>query len=172
MRAISSFKLEAGISTFWCRARSALRIRASMSATGSVNFIVLLLLGHPFSPPQAENQRWLLTINYSRPWSLVLSRWLFHCATIFDQRPTTNDRGRVLPRRLRNSRNLSPQRQPAETQAANAELAEIRTRTSANLAAVMLARGELGLLHILRFNLALRTVFHSFCCSCHLASSS
>jgi hypothetical protein len=32
--------LEAGISTFWCRARIALRMRASMSATGSVNLIV------------------------------------------------------------------------------------------------------------------------------------
>src|SRR5215470_100342 len=39
MRAISDFRLEAGTSTFWCRARIALRIRASMSATGSVNFI-------------------------------------------------------------------------------------------------------------------------------------
>src|SRR2546428_3982674 len=52
MRAISSFSLEAGTSTFWCRARIALRIRVSMSATGSVNFIALLLLSHPFSPPQ------------------------------------------------------------------------------------------------------------------------
>src|SRR5580765_3948039 len=39
MRAISSFSLEAGTSTFWCRARIALRIRVSISATGSVNFI-------------------------------------------------------------------------------------------------------------------------------------
>src|SRR5450755_3155770 len=40
MRAISTFSLEAGISTFWWRARIALRIRVSMSATGSVKFIV------------------------------------------------------------------------------------------------------------------------------------
>src|SRR5579864_1566650 len=54
MRAISIFNLEAGTSTFWCRARIALRIRASMSATGSLKFIVLLLLGHPFSPLSEE----------------------------------------------------------------------------------------------------------------------
>src|SRR5581483_451616 len=40
MRAISSFNLEAGISTFWCRALIELRMRVSMSATGSVNLIV------------------------------------------------------------------------------------------------------------------------------------
>src|SRR6202030_1554247 len=39
MRAISSFSLEAGISTFWCRALIALRIRVSISATGSVNLM-------------------------------------------------------------------------------------------------------------------------------------
>src|SRR5271169_6350352 len=39
MRAISSFNLEAGISTFWCRALIALRIRVSISATGSVNLM-------------------------------------------------------------------------------------------------------------------------------------
>src|SRR5271170_6918703 len=49
MRAISVFSLEAGISTFWCRAIIALRIRVSMSATGSVNLIVLLLLSRPFA---------------------------------------------------------------------------------------------------------------------------
>src|SRR5712692_4551673 len=49
MRAISSFSLEAGTSTFWCRALIALRMRASMSATGSVNLIALLLLRRPFA---------------------------------------------------------------------------------------------------------------------------
>src|SRR5580704_10873300 len=39
MRAISSFSLEAGISTFWCRALIALRIRVNISATGSVNLM-------------------------------------------------------------------------------------------------------------------------------------
>src|SRR5271154_6086663 len=39
IRAISSFSLEAGISTFWCRALIALRIRVSISATGSVNLM-------------------------------------------------------------------------------------------------------------------------------------
>jgi hypothetical protein len=47
MRAISNLSLEAGISTFWCRAEAALRIRASMSATGSVSLMVFLLLISP-----------------------------------------------------------------------------------------------------------------------------
>ena len=42
--AISCFSLEAGMSTFWWRALMALRTRASMSATGSVKFMFLLLL--------------------------------------------------------------------------------------------------------------------------------
>src|SRR5271165_4781426 len=55
MRAISSFRREAGISTFWCRAWSAFRTRVSMSATGSVNLIVLLLLQPPVrSAPGGE----------------------------------------------------------------------------------------------------------------------
>src|ERR1700748_3617430 len=65
MRAISSFSFEAGTSTFWCRARIALRIRVSMSATGSVNFIVISPQP-PVLSAAAENQRWLyfLTPNY------------------------------------------------------------------------------------------------------------
>src|SRR5260370_18933087 len=70
MRAISSFSLDAGISTRECLAPTALRIRANMSATGSVMLyskslpifdcrfsIVLLQIGNrqlaienPFSP--------------------------------------------------------------------------------------------------------------------------
>src|ERR1700679_2485392 len=39
MRAISVFSLEAGTSSFWWRARIALRMRARKSATGSVRLI-------------------------------------------------------------------------------------------------------------------------------------
>src|SRR6516165_8150309 len=48
MRAISSFSLELGISVRSCSALLALRIRVSMSATGSVSIPVLLpgALGH------------------------------------------------------------------------------------------------------------------------------
>src|ERR1051325_3804094 len=116
MRAISDFSLEEGISTFWCRERIALRIRVSMSATGSVNLIVCFSSTARYLWSQPENCG-----------GSILS----------------------LPGRLRNPRNLTPQRQPAETQAANAELAEERARTSANLAAVVLARGELGFLRVL-----------------------
>jgi len=49
-----------------------------------------------------------------------------------------------LPGRLRNPRNLATQRQAPETQATDAELAQKRARTSADLAAVVPSRGELG----------------------------
>src|SRR6478736_9457711 len=42
MRAISIFSLEAGISAFSCSALLALRMRVSMSATGSVSILGLL----------------------------------------------------------------------------------------------------------------------------------
>src|ERR1700731_3833215 len=74
-----------------------------------------------------------------------------------------------LPRRLRNSGNFATQGQAPETQAAQAELAQISARTSANLAAVVLARRKLRLrsfalarLLKLLFNLG---VFNSFSCS-------
>jgi predicted nucleic acid-binding Zn-ribbon protein len=52
-------------------------------------------------------------------------------------------------------------RKATEAQTAHAELAEERTRTSAKLAAIMLARLELGLAR----------VFNSFCSGCHISSS-
>jgi cytochrome c5 len=51
-------------------------------------------------------------------------------------------------------------RKATEAQAAHAKLSEKRTRASAQLAAVMLAAGELGLARI----------FHSFCSGCHISS--
>src|SRR5215469_13368111 len=137
MRAISSFKRDAGMSTFWCRAWSALRTLVSISATGSVNLIVCFSLSHPFAPPIAENLQRLVPANLlpanftqTRQWQR-LSRFspAYH----------------RLPRRLRNPWNLPTERQLPEAQAANAELAQISARTSAQLATVVLARGKLGL---------------------------
>src|SRR5205823_345767 len=86
MRAISVFRLEAGISTFWCRARIALRIRVSMSATGSVNFIRFASPQPPVLSALAENQRWLLTLHSL----FVVGRSPSpRMAAIFGRRPTT-----------------------------------------------------------------------------------
>src|SRR5690348_7692031 len=120
MRAISTFSLEAGISTFWCRALIALRMRANMSATGSVNLIVCFSSCHPFAPRPAENLQ-------RRTSYFVVGRWYLVAAALADDwRPTT-----FLPGRLRNSGNLSPQRQPAEAKPADAELTQVSARTSA-----------------------------------------
>src|SRR5208337_1360401 len=55
------------------------------------------------------------------------------------QRPASTT---LLPGRLRNPWNLPAQRELAEAQAANTELAQKTARPSAKLAAVVLARGE------------------------------
>src|SRR5258708_3302720 len=114
MRAISTFSREAGTSTFWCRACSALRTLVSISATGSVNLIVCFSSRHPFAPRSAENLQRLIAALLP----LAIDR------TTNDHRPTTD----VLPRRLRDSRNLAAQSQTAEAQAAQAELAQISPR--------------------------------------------
>src|SRR5271165_16049 len=78
-------------------------------------------------------------------------------------------RPHVLPRRLRNSGDLAAQRQPAEAQAAHAELAQVSARTPAQLAAVVPTRGEFRpLLFLVARQLKLLfdlRVFNSFCCS-------
>src|SRR5215469_10231142 len=148
IRAISSFNREAGISTFWCRAWSALRTRVSMSATGSVNLIVCFSLSHPFAPRPAENLQQLVT-SVVRSWSFIVG---LLAVVANDHRPATNDH---LPGRLRNPWNLPAQRQLPEAQTADAELPQISSRTSAQFAAVMLARGELRLSRVL----------NSLCCS-------
>src|SRR5258707_2331193 len=56
------------MSTFWCRAWSALRTLVSISATGSVNLIVCFSSRHPFAPHSAENLQRLARL-------LVVSRW-------------------------------------------------------------------------------------------------
>ena len=73
------------------------------------------------------------------------------------------------PGRLGNPRNLAAKSQSAEAQAADAKLAQVSPRTSAELAAVMPARGKLGLrpfaaARLLKLFLDLR-VLDSFCCS-------
>src|ERR1700688_2366854 len=150
MRAISTFSREAGTSTFWCRACSALRTLVSISATGSVNLIVCFSSRHPFAPRSAENLRRL-----SQPYHLHIA----------GQKPTID----LLPGRLRHAGNFPAQRQPAEAQAAQAEFAQVSARPPANLAAVVPARGKLGSLRLgvprhfkLLFNLR---VFNSFGCS-------
>src|SRR5262249_49436317 len=95
-----------GTSSFWCRAWSALRMRASRSATGSVTPIDCFSFGHPFAPA---------------------------C------RGTCGDGNfKLLPGRLRYPGNLSPKRQPAEAQPADAELAQESARTPTQPAAVAL----------------------------------
>ena len=149
MRAISTFSREAGTSTFWCRACSALRTLVSISATGSVNLIVCFSSRHPFAPRSAENLRQLLLRCHPERNAFCLAK---------DLRPAM-----PLPRRLRDARNLAAQRQPAEAQAAQAELAQISARTSANLAAVVSARGKFrSLLLLLRANSNFFSIFASF----------
>src|ERR1700760_1911986 len=53
---------------------------------------------------------------------------------------------RALPTRFHNARNLALERQTAEAQTADTELAQIRARTAAQLAAVVLTGLELRLL--------------------------
>src|SRR5437870_3722461 len=162
MRAISVFRLEAGTSTFWCRARIALRMHASMSATGSVKFMVLLLLSRPFSPLSGE------------PATARTTQLCAHLSRVPCERVGTLT---LLPGRLRNSRNFPAQCQPAETQAAQAKLAQIPPRPPANLAAIVLAGRKLwprllvgmrpiliAVMHLIKLRLDLR-VLDSFCCS-------
>src|SRR5271166_1312385 len=136
-------------------------MRVSMSATGSVNLI-------RFASPQPPVCFGPLACGPKNPRRLVfrlllVGHWLL-----------ANETTR-LPGRLRYPGNFSPQRQSAETQAADAELAEVPARASTNLAAVVLARGELQFRlltpRVVKLLLDLR-VLDSFCCGCHLAFSS
>ena len=67
----------------------------------------------------------------------------------------------VLPARLDDARNLSLECQLAEAQAADAELAQVAARPSAELAAVVLPARKLRLAR----------VFNSFCSGCHIYCS-
>src|SRR5580765_8130989 len=88
MRAISSFKREAGTSTFCFRAWSAFRTRVSMSATGSVNLIVCFSLSHPFAPHPAENLQQLVPSLVRRS-LLAVDLLAAPLRTTNDERPTT-----------------------------------------------------------------------------------
>jgi hypothetical protein len=68
--------------------------------------------------------------------------------------------GKSLPAGLDDAWNLTTVSQRTEAQTADTKLAKERTRTSAKLAAVMLAAGKLGLARI----------FDSFCSGCHISS--
>src|SRR5215469_8536419 len=140
-------------------------MRASMSATGSVNLIVCFSSSHPFAPHLPENPRQLALLlsipvvlrQTHRVWQRTRGRRA-NCSHPASGKP--RDCHTCLPGRLRNPGNLSPQRQPAETQTADAELPQVSARTPADLAAVVLARRELGL----------ACVLHSFCCSSQFRS--
>src|SRR5580698_1970759 len=67
---------------------------------------------------------------------------------------------RALPARLHNARDLALERQTTEAQTADAELAQERARTAAQLAPVVLTGLELRL----------AGVFYALCSSCHMSS--
>jgi hypothetical protein len=141
----------------------ALRMRVSMSATGSVNLIVCF----------SSATRSLRNCGEPAAASILLSLVVVsgHWPTTNDQRQKTNG---DLPGRLGNAGNFSPQCQTAEAKPAKPELAEIGPRPSANLAAVVPTRGKLGFwlsfaARQLKLLLDLR-VLDSFCCRCQLSS--
>src|SRR5579859_1240620 len=85
---------------------------------------------------------------------LIVSPYSLRCPFVPADRETS---GSELPTRLRDAGDLALEGQTAETQAADAELPQKCARTSAQLAAVVLAARELRL----------PRVFDSFCCRCH-----
>jgi len=115
-------------------------MRDSMSATGSVNLILI-------SPQVARLLLPLYAGRRTRGDVVCTSRQVA-------ARPFMRPRARILPGRLRNAWNFTTQRQTAETQATYPELAEISARASADLAAVVFARRK--------FRLA--CVLYSLCC--------
>src|ERR1700744_956754 len=132
MRAISVFSLEAGTSSFWWRARMELRMRVTKSATGSVK-LILSLLHSPFAP---QNRR--TSGNVIGPWLRVQPPGV-EASSIY---PLHHDFLRGLPAGLDDTGDLAPQRQLSEAQPADAKLAQVSARPSADFAAVMLAAGK------------------------------
>src|SRR3954469_3388181 len=160
MRAISSFSFEAGISIFCCFAWTALRTRARKSATGSVRLIVSpYSLRCPFVPASPGNPRQ----RTAKPF--LVSRFRF-----LEKRETRNEEPHYLPGRLRDAGDLALEREPAEAQAADAELAQVRARASAELAAIVAAARELGFLSLgarRRVHALDLCVLDHLCCGCH-----
>src|SRR5271155_928323 len=181
MRAISTFSLEAGTSTFWCRACSALRTLVSISATGSVNLIVCFSSRHPFAPHSAENlqrlpyhllqpcnpERDSLCLPLLSRARHLLSPLVILSETFFvSRRISRSTNPEALPRRLRHSRNLPQQRQLPEAHPAQAKLPQIRARSPAALAAIVLARRKLRLLYAALGLLS--AVLNPLCHCCHV----
>ena len=136
-------------------------MRARKSATGSVKLIPSP--SFPVRPPAAGNQReCLLQLSVvssqlsANGFSIFLSR-----LSARSQILTTENcelRTYSLPARLDDAGYLSLERQRAETQAADAKLAQKPSRTPAKLAPIVLAAAELRL----------PRVFHPFCSGCHI----
>src|SRR6185437_12752661 len=155
----------AGTSSFCWRALIALRIRVNKSATGSVKLILISSSTFRVSPPQAETSSetvlhngFRLSALGVRPLNFVKGGW----PNVKSRPPTA-----LLPGRLCDTGNLPAQRQTAEAQAADSELAQICARTPAELAAVMPARRKFRPLdffvaRLLELLLDL-LVLHSFC---------
>src|SRR5918911_776209 len=116
MRATSSFSFEAGMSTRECLAAMALRMRVSMSAIGSV-------------------------ITQTPDRVLGVGSWV-PVPRPLDPAPKTRNLS-SLPARLDDAGDLPLQRQLAETDAAQLELAQVAAGAAAALAARVGARREL-----------------------------
>src|SRR5215203_988490 len=108
MRAISTFSFDAGRSTRGWRDPTALRIRVSMSAIGSVMFLNLSSVISSQLPVQRARD------SPSRHASL---NW-----------PLTTGNLCQLPATFRDARDVALQRQLTETQPAQRELAEVSAR--------------------------------------------
>src|SRR6185437_903929 len=113
--AIASFIFEAGMLTYSCFAVTALRIRVSISAIGSVMF-----------KASASSFSRALAVRRTSGWG------------------RRNDPP-GLPTRLLHARQLSLKREPAEADPAQREVTDVRARPAAELAAVLGARAVLRL---------------------------
>src|SRR5215469_3415097 len=162
MRAISIFSFEAGTSSFCWRALTALRMRVNKSATGSVKLILISSYRFAFVR-RGGNQ----SETYCRERSAIGAQR--SAKNHSRARPAERRAPNALPGRFGDAWNFAAKSQSAEAQAAYAELAQVRSWTSAQLAAVVPARGKLGrcrfaAARLLKLFLDLR-VLNSFCCS-------
>src|SRR5688572_5220333 len=133
MRAISTLSRDDGISTRACRAMVALRMRDSMSAIGSV-----INLDSSCQLPVPSYQFPVI-----RGFGSVLSGWKL----------APGNWKLLLPATLRHPCDVALERQLAEAEAAESELAQVGTRPAASLAAVAepdLVLRDLGFLGDLR----------------------
>src|SRR6266478_5821577 len=133
-----------------------LRMRVRKSATGSVRFI--------YSPSSPVRSTYISRENLRGCLFRVVRPDFCTKSSRPDEVSGVGARLRaahgffILPARLDDARNFSLEGERTEAETAYAELAKERARTTAELAAVVLARLEL------RFP----CVFDAFCCSCHV----